>query len=123
MRAKAKKKIFKVAKKRYLLTTGIKVKSLIKYFAVPKGEDDIRLVYDAMANKLNNCVWVPTFWLPTINLLVRALDKDSWMTDHDVGDMFLNFQLHESMKQFTGVNLSSLYKTESEPGLRWVVWD
>ncbi len=53
------------------------MKLLIKYFVVPKGEDDIRLVYDATANKLNQCVWVPTFWLPTVDLLVRALDKDS----------------------------------------------
>ncbi len=88
MRAKVKEKIFKMVKRRYLLMTGIKVKSLIKYFAVPKGEDNICLVYDATANKLNDCVWVPTFWLPTINSLVRALDKDSWMMDCDIGDMF-----------------------------------
>lgn len=123
MRAKAKEKIFKVVKRRYLLMTGIKVKSLIKYFAVPKGEDNICLVYNATSNKLNDCVWMPTFWLPTINLLVRALDKDSWMTDCDVGDMFLNFQLHKSMNLFTGVDLSSLYKTETEPRPCWAVWD
>jgi hypothetical protein len=70
----AKDKILKVLQWRYLLTTGIKVKLLIKYFAVPKGDDDIRMVYDATANKLNECVWVPTFWLPTIDSLVRALD-------------------------------------------------
>ncbi len=55
-RAMAKDKNLKVIKQRYLLSTGIKVKLLIKYFAVPKGEDDIRLVYNAMANKLNECV-------------------------------------------------------------------
>jgi hypothetical protein len=80
-RAMAKDKILKLIKQRYLLMTGIKVKSLIKYFAVPKGEDDIRLIYDVTANKLNKCVWVSAFWLPTVDLLVRALDKDSWMTD------------------------------------------
>jgi hypothetical protein len=122
MRAKAKEKIFKVVKRQYLLTSGIKVKSLKKYFTVPKGEEDICLVYNATAN-LNDCVWVPTFWLPTVDSLVRALDKDSWMTDQDVGDMFLNFQLHESVKPFTGVDLSSLYKTEAETGPRWAVWD
>jgi hypothetical protein len=82
---------------------------LIKYFAVPKGEEDIRLIYDARAKKLNKCVWVPTFWLPTVDLLVRALDKDSWMTDWDVGDMFLNFKLHQTVVPFTGVDLSLLY--------------
>ena len=121
--AMAKDKILKVIKRRYLLTSGINVKSLIKYFGVPKGEDDIRLVYDATANKLNKCVWVPTFWLPIIDTLVRALDKDSWMTDWDVGDMFLNFQLHHSVVPFTGVDLSSLNDGSEEPGPRWAVWD
>jgi hypothetical protein len=65
----AKAKILKVVQRRYLRTTGFKVKSLIKYFAVPKGDEDIRLVYDAMANHLNKCMWVPTFWLPTILIL------------------------------------------------------
>jgi len=74
IRAKTREKIGKVIKRRYLLTTDLPIKSFIKFFAVPKGEDDIRLVYDATANKLNECVWVPSFWLPTINSLVRADD-------------------------------------------------
>jgi hypothetical protein len=56
--AKAKEKITKVVSRRYLVTAGITIKSLIKYFAVPKGKDDVRLVYNATANKLNECVWV-----------------------------------------------------------------
>ena len=91
LRQKTREKIGKVLKRRYLISTGLAIKSFIKFFAVPKGEDDIRMVYDATANKLNECVWVPSFWLPTIDSLVRALDKNSWMTDRDVGDMFLNF--------------------------------
>ncbi len=119
-----KDKIFKVVKQRYLLTTGIKVKLLIKYFAVPKGEDNIRmLVYDTTANKLNDCVWVPTFWLLTIDLLVRALDKTSWMTDHNIGDMFLKFQLHKHVILFTGMDLSTLYDGQEDVGPRWAVWD
>jgi hypothetical protein len=119
----AKEKILKVIKRRYLRTAGTQVKSCIKYFAVRKGEDDIRLVYDATANRLNKCVWVPTFWLPTIDSLVRGVDKDSWMTDRDIGDMFLNFQLKEAVVPFTGVNLLSLYDHEDKPGPRWAVWD
>ena len=123
LREMAKAKILKVVKRRYLKTDGIKIKSLIKYFAVPKGEDDIRLVYDATANRLNECVWAPPFWLPTIDTLVRGTNKDSWMTDRDVGDMFLNFQLHESVVPYTGVDLSSLYEDKDDAGPRWAVWD
>jgi hypothetical protein len=64
---------------------------------------------------------VPTFWLPTIDSLLRALGKYSWMTDRDIGDMFLNFQLHESVVPYTGVDLSTLYGTEEEDGPRWAV--
>jgi hypothetical protein len=103
--AKAKEKIIKVVKRRYLVTTDLNIKSLIKYFAIPKGGDNVRMVYDATANRLNDCMWVPTFWLPMINLLVRALDENSWMTDRDVGDMFLNFQIHRTAIPCTGVDL------------------
>jgi hypothetical protein len=99
------------------------LKSTIKWFAVSKGNYDIRLVYDATANWLNECVWVPTFWLPTIDSLLWALDKYLWMTDRDIGDMFLNFQLHKSVVPYTGVDLSTMYGTEEEDGPRWAVWD
>jgi hypothetical protein len=123
VRAKTKEKIGKVIKRRHLLPSDLLVKSFIKYFAVPKGEDNIHLVYNATANKLNEAVWVPTFWLPTIDLLVRAVGLTSWMTDRDVGDMFLNFQLHEDVRPFTGVDLTSLYDGPEDPGPRMVVWD
>jgi hypothetical protein len=71
-------KVEKVIKRRYMarVTTGLKLKSLIKYFAVPKGIDDIRIVYDGTASGLNDAVWAPSFWLPTIDSLVRALDSE-----------------------------------------------
>ncbi len=112
-----------MVRRRYLVTTDIIIKLLIKYFAVPKGDDNVRIVYDATANKLNECVWVPSFWLPTIDTLVRALDENSWMMDRDVGDMFLNYQLHSLAMPFTGVDLSLLYESEDEAGPHWAVWD
>ena len=45
------------------------------------------------------------------------------MTDRDVGDMFLNFQLHKDVVPFTGVDLSSLYDSPEDTGPRWAVWD
>jgi hypothetical protein len=53
----------------------------------------------------------------------QGVDKDSWMTDRDMGDMFLNYQLHESVVPYTGVDFSSLYKGKDEVGPRWGVWD
>jgi hypothetical protein len=60
-----KQKILKVMRRRYLVG-GHKIKSLIKYFAVPKGDDDIRLVYDATANWLMNAFGSRPFGSPPL---------------------------------------------------------
>jgi hypothetical protein len=57
------------------------------------------------------------------NTLARGLDEQSWMTDRDIGDMFLNFQLHASAILFTGINLASLYDSTEETGLQSAMWD
>ena len=122
-RKKVRSKMFKVINRRYMLSTGLNIKSLIKFFDVDKGEDDIRIVYDATANKLNDCVWVPSFWLPTVDSLLRVVNENSWMTDRDIGDMFLNFQLDEAVKPFTGVDLSSIYDKGEPIDPKWAYWD
>jgi hypothetical protein len=107
VKEQVRSKIMKVIKRRYMVRarTSFDIKSLIKYFAVPKGLSDIRIVYDATASGLNEVVWAPSFWLATIDSLVRALDSTSWMVDRDIGDMFLNFQLHESAWCYAGVDI------------------
>ena len=42
------------------------VASLMSFFYVPKGKDDIRMVYDGTKCGLNGAVWVPSFFLPTM---------------------------------------------------------
>jgi len=125
VRERVREKVTKVMKRRYVvrLTTGLDLKSLIKYFAVPKGLDDIRIVYDGTASGLNDAVWAPSFWLPTIDSLVRALDADSWMSDRDIGDMFLNFQLHESVWPFAGVDVGPILDEQGKISEeRWYYW-
>jgi hypothetical protein len=103
----------------------LKLKSLTKYFAVPKGLDYIRIVYDGTASGLNEAVWAPSFWLPTttIESLIRALDTNSWMSDTDIGDMFLNFQLHHSVWPFAGVDVAPILDEEGRIlKERWSYW-
>jgi hypothetical protein len=118
-----RKKIRKFVEQKYIAPPTGWIRSLIKYFAVPKGDDNVRIVSNATANRLNKCIWVPSFWPPTINTLVCALDKNSWMMDRDVGDMFLNYQFHSLAMPFTGVDLLLLYESKDEVGPRWAVWD
>jgi hypothetical protein len=124
IRAKIKDKIDKVMRWRYLLPAGMPgmfVKLFIKYFALPKGEDDIRMVYNATVNKLNKAVWLPMFWLPRIDILVQKVGRDSWMTDCNNGNMFLNYQLHEEVRLYMAVDLTCLQDSPNEKGPEWAV--
>jgi hypothetical protein len=90
------KKIKSFAVKGYIAPIEGKILSLIKYFVVPEGiinniVIDWHIMFHAGANKLNDCVWMPSFSLPTLNLLLRLVDEDSLiMADQDMGEMFLN---------------------------------
>jgi hypothetical protein len=53
------------------------VLSLTQYFAVPKGESDIRMVYDASVLGINDCLWVPSFVFPGTETLVDQMDSES----------------------------------------------
>ena len=55
-RALVRAKLRKVIERRYVRAEGVRIKSLIGYFDVPKGDDDVRMVYDGTANGLNDCV-------------------------------------------------------------------
>jgi hypothetical protein len=58
-----------------------------------KGATDIRIVYNATSSGLNSYLWSPWFALPTINMLLRALEDGTFMSYLDIAEMFLNFML------------------------------
>ena len=122
-----RKKVLSMWQKRYLDKPAGKLKSAISYFAVPKGEaegvvQDWRVVFHAGANGLNDCVWAPPFWLPSVDSLLRIVDESSFMEDRDVGEMFLNFELHPSVRLFAGVDVKPLGFTHEECPNRWLWW-
>ena len=77
----------------------------VPFFDVAKGESDIRLVFHGTKFGLNNSVWAPSFFLPTSKSLARIVDINTYQLDMDVGEMFLNFPLHTTMRTYCGVNL------------------
>jgi hypothetical protein len=85
------------------------VHSLTSFFAVPKGTEDVRMVYDGTKPGLNDAIWVARFPLPTVNTMLRAVDENTYMGDMDIGEMFLNFILHESMQALCGVDLTEFF--------------
>ena len=86
------------------------VKSITGFFDVPKGEADIRMVYDATKCGLNAALWTPNFFLPTIDSILRNADGNTWFGDIDLGEMFLNYWLDEELRPYAGVDVSALGK-------------
>ena len=103
MAAQLEKKIKKVKENRGYMEEGW-VESLTSFFAVPKGEDDIRVVYDATKSGLNKALWAPNFPLPTIDGVLNQSDSKTWFGDIDLGEMFLNYPLDISIRSYAGVH-------------------
>jgi hypothetical protein len=106
-------KVRKFVKKGYISPPEQKVKSLIKYFTFPKGVlegvvQDWRVVFHAGANKLNDCIWVPSFALPSLNFRLRIVDSNSLREDKDMGEMFLNFRLDPEIRPFAAIDVGPL---------------
>ena len=102
---------------------------LVSRFGVPKGDFDIRLVWDAKKNGYNLTLWAPSFWFPTFatltDLIVKWLpctlvdyrngktpvttESEKWQrchqSDMDIGEMYLNFMLHYSECHSFGVRM------------------
>ena len=82
--------------------------SLLHYFAVPKGDSDIRVVFDGTFSGLNDNLWSPNFFLPTARHAGELLDYDSWMSDMDFGEFFHNFHMDEKIRRHSGIDVSCL---------------
>jgi hypothetical protein len=94
--------------------------SLMSYFAVDKANGlDIRMVYNGTRCGLNDVIWAPWFLLPNAEDLVESVEPGTYMGDNDAGEMFLNYILHEDLKELTGIDVTQfLGKTNEETGKR-----
>ena len=84
------------------------VSNLTDFFPVPKGENDVRIVYNGSSSGLNKAIWAPNFMLPTAETALRSLSYSSFMVDLDLGEMFLNFPMDRPIRPFAGVDLTIL---------------
>jgi hypothetical protein len=110
---KERAKVLKVIQRGYLITVLLgAIRSLMHYFSVSKGDNDIRMVYDGSKCKLNAATFAPWFAVPTASSLERTVMPYTVQGDNDFADMFLNFQLHEEMQRYTGVDISDLLRDE-----------
>ena len=107
------------------------VEALISFFVVPKGDSDIRVVFDATKSGLNSHLEAPWFPLPTGESLLRSVRSGTWMADNDVGECFYNWRLDEKVIPFTGIDMSHYFQGGSAPLLdrksprspkKWFSW-
>lgn len=112
-------KVNKVRWRRYICLGP--VYSLTHMFSVPKGCNDIRMVYDGTKSGLNDCLFAPHFSLPVMSHTLRSLLKGYYGADLDVGEMFLNWWLGEKLRPYAGVDVTHV-KQAGEKGKCWERW-
>ena len=110
-RERVKEKVAKVMERGYLVSAGPDdvVESLMYMFDVPKGEEDIRMVYDGSKSGLNDALWAPWFPLPTAQSFFDVMMPNYFCSDNDMGDFFLNFPMHEELQMYCGVDVTGLF--------------
>ena len=108
---KLEAKVRKVRDRGYILP-GF-VKSLTSFFAVPKAKTDIRVVYDATQCGLNDALWAPNFFLPTVDSILRNASSGTWFGDIDLGEMFLNYPLDLDLRPYAGIDVTELDKLQT----------
>jgi hypothetical protein len=99
-------KLDKVRLRQYILPRPLE--SLTDFFDVPKGDDDIRVVYNGTPSGLNEALWAPGFLLSNADMAARLLMFYSFMVDADLGEMFLNFPMDPAIKPHAGVEITGL---------------
>ena len=97
-------KVNKVRERRYIEQLD-GVQSITHMFPVPKGETDIRMVYNGTSSGLNAALWAPHFGLPMVEHTLRSLLGGYHQADLDVAEMFLCFKIHPDLRPYAGVDV------------------
>lgn len=96
-------KLEKLLRRRYIVKGS--VRNTVPRFPVAKGADDIRVVWDLAKNGLNECMFTPSFFLPTMPTHLRRMTAGTYHGDFDIGEQFHNYLLHQAEQQYCGVEV------------------
>ena len=80
--------------------------NFIDNFSVAKGDTDTRLVFNGTSCGLNDATWSSHFWLPLSGSMIKILSFGYAVVDIDLGEMFLNFPIHEQLHKSVGIDLT-----------------
>jgi hypothetical protein len=101
--AKDAEKLEKLLRRRYIICGPCR--NTVPRFAVAKGSDDIRVVWDLKKSGLNGHMFTPGFFLPTVATYARRLYHEAHSGDFDIGEQFHNYMLHPTEQIYCGVRI------------------
>ena len=74
------------------ITEGV-ILTQISFFSVPKGTDDIRILFYVTVSGLKDSLWDTNFMLPSMGSFIMMVGPEMHMVDLDVEEMFYKFRL------------------------------
>jgi hypothetical protein len=97
------------------IKTGVVV-SGTHYFCVPKGTSDICMVYNGTSCWLNACLYAPRYGPLQVKHTLRALGEGYYQCDLDVREQFLNYKLHDGLRQLSGLDVHEVRSRDPADG-------
>ena len=86
-----------------------KLNILNHFFLVPNIISDYRMmVYYGTSRKINDLPWSTHFSLTNFYMKTRKIQEGNYMDDIEIGDMLLNFIIHEYLIKFYGVDVTHM---------------
>ena len=79
---------------------------------MPKGDSDIRLVYDLTDCGPNESLWDPNLYIPSVDHILDTANHSSWFVDFDAAEMSHNYKLSKKANTSVGVYVSWAKKLE-----------
>ena len=117
-------KLEKFMERRYIVfTVAAAVLSYISFFYVPKGADDIRVVFNGTSSMLNAATFAPWFALPTIDSHLRMVEAGTMLADADLGEMFYNFMLDVHIQPYSALDLRKYFPSLVMGGTCLFTWN
>ena len=80
--------------------------NIADYFAVPKGTNNIFMVFNSTKSGLTEALWAPSFWLPNALSMLRIISFNHCPVDIDIGEYFINLPLDPALRLYSGVGLT-----------------
>jgi hypothetical protein len=78
------------------------------YFCIDKGTFDNRTVYNGTRCGLNAYLHTPHYGLLSVKHTLQALREGYYQWDLNVGKQLLNYKLHESLRELSGVDVQDV---------------